>query len=172
MTEGAHLVELTKLSEVLGNFGEFFGAIAVVITLGYLAIQIRQNTRSNYVNSQQAVQRQLSNIYLQLATNQDFAALASRFRKPMVDDLSPLDEERANSFTILMLNTYGNVEYAYRNRHFSAHEYEEYRRAFRRTLARWPALVPRMHSVLNDFDADYYGVFTPLFEPQEEERRP
>ena len=35
-----------ELSQVLGNFGEFFGAIAVVGTLIYLAIQIRQNTRS------------------------------------------------------------------------------------------------------------------------------
>lgn len=30
----------------LGALGEFVGAIAVVITLAYLAIQIRQNTRA------------------------------------------------------------------------------------------------------------------------------
>ena len=35
-----------ELSQVLGNFGEFFGAIAVVVTLAYLVVQIRQNTRS------------------------------------------------------------------------------------------------------------------------------
>lgn len=32
-------------AQMLGNYGEFFGAIAVVVTLGYLATQIRQNTR-------------------------------------------------------------------------------------------------------------------------------
>ena len=33
-------------AQLLGNYGEFVGAIAVVITLGYLAVQIRQNTRA------------------------------------------------------------------------------------------------------------------------------
>jgi hypothetical protein len=33
-----------EFAQLLGNYGEFVGAIAVVITLAYLAIQIRQNT--------------------------------------------------------------------------------------------------------------------------------
>lgn len=33
-------------AQLLGNYGEFVGAIAVVITLVYLAFQIRQNTNS------------------------------------------------------------------------------------------------------------------------------
>ena len=33
-----------ELSQVLGNFGEFVGAIAVVATLVYLSVQVRQNT--------------------------------------------------------------------------------------------------------------------------------
>ena len=33
-----------ELSQLLGNYGEFFGAIAVVATLGYLVVQIKQNT--------------------------------------------------------------------------------------------------------------------------------
>jgi hypothetical protein len=32
--------------EALGAIGEMVGAVAVVVTLGYLAVQIRQNTRS------------------------------------------------------------------------------------------------------------------------------
>ncbi len=35
----------------LGNLGEFVGAIAVVITLGYLALQIRHNTRQVLQNT-------------------------------------------------------------------------------------------------------------------------
>jgi hypothetical protein len=35
---------LMDTAQLLGNFGEFFGAIAVVATLGYLAVQIRQNS--------------------------------------------------------------------------------------------------------------------------------
>ena len=33
-------------AQLLGNYGEFVGAIAVVATLAYLAAQIRQNTRA------------------------------------------------------------------------------------------------------------------------------
>jgi len=37
-------------AQLLGNYGEFVGAIAVVVTLGYLATQIKQNTRSQDEN--------------------------------------------------------------------------------------------------------------------------
>ena len=33
-------------AQLLGNYGEFVGAIAVVVTLIYLATQIRQNTNA------------------------------------------------------------------------------------------------------------------------------
>ena len=33
----------TETAQLLGNLGEFAGAIAIVVTLGYLAAQIRQN---------------------------------------------------------------------------------------------------------------------------------
>ena len=39
-------MDLMSASQLLGNFGEFVGAIAVVATLVYLALQIRQNTRA------------------------------------------------------------------------------------------------------------------------------
>jgi len=35
-----------EFSQLLGNYGEFVGAIAIVITLIYLAVQMRQNTAS------------------------------------------------------------------------------------------------------------------------------
>lgn len=33
------------MAQLLGNFGEFFGAVAVVVTLIFLTVQLRQNTR-------------------------------------------------------------------------------------------------------------------------------
>ncbi len=35
-----------EFSQLLGNYGEFIGAIAIVATLIYLAVQLRQNTAS------------------------------------------------------------------------------------------------------------------------------
>ena len=37
-------MSIFEVSELLGNFGEFFGAIAVLVTLVYLSRQVRQNT--------------------------------------------------------------------------------------------------------------------------------
>jgi hypothetical protein len=41
--------------EDLGNLGEFIGAIAVVVSLVYLAVQIRQNTKTVRTSTYQAV---------------------------------------------------------------------------------------------------------------------
>ena len=46
-------MELQATAEILGNFGEFVAAIAVVVTLGYLAVQIRQ---SNIASQTSAIQ--------------------------------------------------------------------------------------------------------------------
>ena len=39
-------MDFVDTTQVLGNLGEFFGAIAVFATLAYLAVQIRQNTKA------------------------------------------------------------------------------------------------------------------------------
>jgi hypothetical protein len=41
--------------EAIGAIGEVFGALGVIATLGYLAVQIRQNTISTRTSSYQAV---------------------------------------------------------------------------------------------------------------------
>lgn len=39
-----------EFSQLLGNYGEFIGAIAIVVTLIYLAVQLRQNTAIAMIN--------------------------------------------------------------------------------------------------------------------------
>jgi len=55
-----------EISEVLGNLGEFIGAIAVLLTLIYLAIQVKQNNQlhqeSNVLAQSQAEVTSLNNI--------------------------------------------------------------------------------------------------------------
>ena len=42
---------LMEMGQLLGNFGEFFGAIAVVITLVYLAVQVGQSKAATELNT-------------------------------------------------------------------------------------------------------------------------
>jgi len=44
-------MDLMSTAQMLGNLGEFVGAIAVVVTLVYLAAQIRQNTKAVEVSN-------------------------------------------------------------------------------------------------------------------------
>ena len=54
---------LMETAQLLGNFGEFVGAIAVVGTLGYLAVQVRQNAKSTESNAiAQAASDHLANM--------------------------------------------------------------------------------------------------------------
>lgn len=48
-------MDLMSTSQLPGNFGEFVGAIAVVITLIYLTFQVRQSTHQARLASIQAV---------------------------------------------------------------------------------------------------------------------
>ena len=47
-------MSFNELSQVLGNWGEFIGSIAILITLIYLAVQVRQARRSAMFASVQA----------------------------------------------------------------------------------------------------------------------
>ncbi len=55
-------MDLMSTAQLLGNFGEFFGAIAVVVTLAYLAFQVRQNSTQVRLNSVQISVERLSGI--------------------------------------------------------------------------------------------------------------
>ena len=45
-------MSLMEMAQLLGNFGEFIGAIAVVATLVYLAIQVRHSKSAVDANTQ------------------------------------------------------------------------------------------------------------------------
>ena len=78
--------------EDIGNIGEFIGAIAVVISLIYLAAQIRQNTRALNSSSYAQSAEQLWLVNLAVAQNSDLARIMAEFAadKP----LSPEDTVR------------------------------------------------------------------------------
>ena len=52
--------------EALGNIGEFVGSIGVVLSLFYLAIQVRENTKSNYAASAEKISTDLQTFILNI----------------------------------------------------------------------------------------------------------
>jgi hypothetical protein len=65
-------------AQLLGNYGEFFGAIAVVATLIYLALQVRQNTQQLRRVEMNEGMAQFSVPRMAVASDRDLAELLVR----------------------------------------------------------------------------------------------
>ena len=59
----------------LGSLGEFIGSIAVLVTLIYVALQIRHNTHATRAASHHAITDALNQLNLSLANNPELAQL-------------------------------------------------------------------------------------------------
>ncbi len=83
----------------LGNIGEFAAAIATLITLIYLAAQIRQNTRAVRSSAFQQVIDSFSAISLEIGLNREVSEILDRAD----NDFSSLDSlQRRRHWSILL----------------------------------------------------------------------
>ena len=85
--------------EAVGAIGEVVGAVAVVITLAYLAIQIRQNTATQKAASHHAITDSFNNITVQIARDPQMGRL---WRLGM-EDLSNLSDDERVSFSFMAI---------------------------------------------------------------------
>ncbi len=88
--------------QAIGAVGEILGAVGVIATLGYLAAQIRQNTRSSREAASRASFDTVTRINLLLVENPEVADLAIRGRSGLGD----FDGAEALRFTYLMMSTF------------------------------------------------------------------
>ena len=80
-----------EFSQLLGNYGEFVGAIAIVVTLVYLAIQVRQNTRMMRASIRQARSDSAADLYSLGATS---VIAEIREKESRGEALTEVEEER------------------------------------------------------------------------------
>jgi hypothetical protein len=66
--------------EAIGAIGEVLGAIGVIVTLGYLATQVRQNSRSVRSSTRQAISTNQFQAGFQLAATPDLRAAFIRWQ--------------------------------------------------------------------------------------------
>ena len=90
----------------IGAIGEVLGAVAVFITLAYLAIQIRQNTRSVSTSVYESAMSGFNEVMRDISTNGE---LASIVRRGGLDPTS-LSEEELFRFTFAV-RCYANHVY-------------------------------------------------------------
>ncbi len=80
-------------AQLLGNYGEFVGAIAVVVTLIYLATQIRQNTNALRMGAASERLERDYELVLPVIENREFAEV---WRKgdERLEELDTVDRQR------------------------------------------------------------------------------
>ena len=92
--------------DAFGNIGDFVGGIGVIITLLYLAAQIRQNTKSSRTQSYQAAVAAISEWTREVGAD----AESSRIFQSGSLDFEALSESERVRFNLLMAALMRNLE--------------------------------------------------------------
>ena len=106
--------------EAIGAIADLASAVGVVATLGYLAFQIRQNTRTVFAESQRALFGSTAQTSLQLAQDENLARL---LRKGLAD-FGALSAEERTRFSFLMGNLIGSASIAHGSTQYGAYTAE------------------------------------------------
>ena len=89
--------------EAIGAIGEVVGAVAVISTLIYLAVQIRQNNRNLAEATSASISQSFASINSRISSDEQFAELFIRGRDD-IDALNPVELERFRAFVQDILN--------------------------------------------------------------------
>ena len=95
--------------DAIGAVAELVGAIAVVMTLLYLAVQIRQSNRLSRFQSARDVFEQINDNNRLVVENQDLRMLASK----NFDSLKNEESKQLSVFVARQLNAFTNLQTAY-----------------------------------------------------------
>lgn len=96
-------MELDLNWEAIGAIGELLGAVGVILTLGYLAFQIKQNTIATRLEANSNFQKEFASVELMIASNGEFADLLAKGRGG--DELSPAEFVRLQAFYRTVIRT-------------------------------------------------------------------
>jgi len=102
----------------IGALADLASAIGVIVTLGYLALQVRQNTRTLRAEKRRALFESGTATSLQLAQDENLARL---FLKGL-QDVNALSEEERTRFSFLMENLIGQGAIAHGSQAYGVYD--------------------------------------------------
>lgn len=137
----------------LGNIGEFLGAIGVIVSLIYLSLQIRHNTRAVNASSNHSMDQSFASFLTLLIENPRAAEIFSKG----VGALDALDDGERNTFYSLLSMLFKNFENAFL--HYQQGLIDKSQFSAWATAVGWYAGFPGA----NAWWQNRRGVFTPEF---------
>ena len=121
----------------LGNLGEFVGALGVVISLMYLARQMRQNTTSVRAASFNSMTENSIRLLEDVFPDTGFAEFLYRAQSDP-SELTPAESIQWDSYMTAVFRHFGNLVYQYRVGSLDQQMWEAYQRSLKEHL-RTPA---------------------------------
>ena len=153
--------------EAIGAVSEIVGALSVLATLLYLALQIRQSNRIAFVTTEVEIRNNFSAMNEALMGNSDVIALLARLEDENVE-LSREDLLRAELWWNRLLNGWIAAETAFDNGMLPQGSYDVVLNDIKAVIARFPGARPLFHNALKTFPAlATYNVFTYIGEQLE-----
>jgi hypothetical protein len=119
--------------DAIGNIGDFVGGIGVVVTLLYLAGQIRQNTRSVRSSAFEAAQRDLSEVIDHLSSDPELIRIYFDGNRDFAS-FSQDDRRRYASFMAGFMRRYETLVYQTRVGNIDPKDWEGVRENLRETF--------------------------------------
>ncbi len=156
-------MDLQGMAELLGNFGEFFGAIAVVATLVYFGRQISQTNRITTAAGSRELQQQYAHVYTLIATNPEIRGLVTRLRDPNYVVQSDEEQEQIESFGLLLTGIWLTTAVAHEQGQIDNNQYRIYCADVDVKLSQWPGLRPHVVAAAKKYPDAKYEIFRDLY---------
>jgi hypothetical protein len=157
------IMDHQAFAQLLGNYGEFVGAIAVVATLGYLSVQIRQNTIAMQSSADLEAARHFSEQNIRAALNDDITRIVDIGFRGDVGSLN--DDERRRYVWFLSSHLYmaDGLWKLYKKGQLSEDAWSPYDRSVRGMLEA-PAVTTYLktgQTPLSDAFREHFGIESP-----------
>jgi hypothetical protein len=147
--------------DAVGAIGEVGGAIAVVVTLVYLARQIRHNSESTLASTQIAVQAEFNRMHEVLVQDRDLLRTLNEVQQR--EALDAVDDRVFHHYANRLLNQWIAIQKA---KDHGAIDYDFYIAAKEdvvRACELWPGLDARLREALSHY-SNRWKIFEALYE--------
>jgi hypothetical protein len=149
--------------DAVGAIGEIIGALAVVITVLYLATQVKQGNRQGASDAGFAVVSEMSRWDEFVFSDPEVSKLLVKMKRD--EDLSDEERLRAEAIADRLINIWYVAENAYSNGTMSEGLYDDCADDARRHLRSYPALRTHCRNVLSHYRfAQDMKIYAAIFE--------
>jgi hypothetical protein len=148
--------------EAIGAAGEVLGAIAVFVTLIYLATQIRQSNSLTRFNATTEIVNQFNVLNRLVSTDHALRKVLSK-----ENELSDDEREQVYNFAMMFCNVWVSAQIAHDNNQIEDEIYAACAKDVRIELARWPTFRQGVEQWLSNYpEHSARPIFQPALRPE------